>query len=478
MNRSTSSPTELCLGVAVDHRIRSLFKPIRIQTQVRMQGDDSHAQLLKNLARGRTDRYISKDEIDMTLELSGPQTVGGITVVLQQPARFHPYSKGLEAVLDYSATLSTIDKAFSAVSCGTISIRSSTLSLIDSLPYVGPDDDISSEEKKRVRRVTSHVIIRKDPDVVLCMWRQAENGEITLAMSKFRSLGVGRDFDRPTITLRPGSVAERVNSFHPSFAINYNPYDSCFRQLLLLNVAKACRVYEGTWSEEEWMNDLKKRCRDEARAGINLCKADLKYCGSHLNSQLDQIREWTVHLVVGNQSSQTKDMYNDPLGERLSERFNDASLCLRERYQDTAISPDDITPENRMEISTGGMQCYKLLTGIICAIRGHRRISNGTSCGVYDPDSLKGLINSLTVPRSPAHRNLWTILGRFLENLNLSFTKADRGKAYTFSFKDISDLFLSVAADVENMLQDLLRNGDGQAVEIQGLEDRMAGMRM
>ncbi|PYH71035.1 uncharacterized protein BO88DRAFT_242398 [Aspergillus vadensis CBS 113365] len=270
MNPLTSSPTEVCLGVAVDHRIRSLFKPIRIQTQVRMQGDDSHAQLLETLARERTDRYISKDEIDITLELSGPQTVGGVTVVLQQPARFHPYSEGLEAVLDYSATFSTIDEAFSAVSCGSISIRSSTLSLIDSLPYVGPDDDLSSEEKLRVRRVTSHIIIRKDPDVLLCMWRQAEDHEITREMSKFRSLGVGRDFDRPTVTLRPGSVAERVNSFHPSFAINYNPYDSCFRQLLLLNVAKACRVYEGTWNEEEWMNDLKKRCRDEAKAGISI----------------------------------------------------------------------------------------------------------------------------------------------------------------------------------------------------------------
>lgn len=66
-----------------------------------MQGDDSHAQLLEILARERTDRYISKDEIDITLELSAPLTIGGITVVLQQPARFHPYSKGLEAVVDY-----------------------------------------------------------------------------------------------------------------------------------------------------------------------------------------------------------------------------------------------------------------------------------------------------------------------------------------------------------------------------------------
>lgn len=192
---------------------------------------------------------------------------------------------------------------------------------------------------------------------------------------------------------------------------------------------------------------------------------------------MDQIKKWTVRLVVGNQSSKIEDIYNDLLRERLSERFNDACLCLWELwYRDTAISPDGITPEDRTEISDGGIQCYMLLTGIICGIRGHRPISNGTSCGVYDPDSLKGLINSLTVPQSAAHRNLWTILGRFLENLNLSFTKVDGGKAYTFSFKDISDLFLSVAVSVENTLQDLLRSGDVQVGEIQGLEDGIAGL--
>jgi hypothetical protein len=118
-----------------------------------------------------------------------------------------------------------------------------------------------------------------------------------------------------------------------------------------------------------------------------------------------------------------------------------------------------------------------LLTDIICAIGDHRPILNTTSRGVYDPHYIKGLINSLTIAHSPAHRNLRTILGRFLEDLNLSFTNADGGKAYTISFKDISELFLSVAVNVENILQGLLRNGDGRAVEIQGPEDRMAGMR-
>lgn len=188
-------------------------------------------------------------------------------MLLQQPWKYHPYREGFEAVVKNSRTFSAVDEAFSTVSCGTISIGSSTLSIIDSLPYVGPEDDLSSEDKLKICHITGRIITRKEPDVVLCMWRQAEDNEITRTMSKFRSLGVGHDFDQSTISLRPKSVMERVNSFHPSFAINFNPYDSCFRQLLLLNVAKACRTYEGTWSEEAWMNDLKKGCMAEAKAG-------------------------------------------------------------------------------------------------------------------------------------------------------------------------------------------------------------------
>ncbi|KAF7589641.1 hypothetical protein BBP40_004014 [Aspergillus hancockii] len=298
-------------------------------------------------------------------------------------------------------------------------------------------------------------------------------------MSNFRSLGIGRDFDEPKISLRPGSVIERVNSFHPSFAINFNPYDSCFRQLLLLNVAKACRMYEGTWSEEEWMIDLMGRCIAEAKAGRDRCKTDLKYCGRHLSSQLNQIRKWIVGWAVGNQSNQIEDIYNDLLRERISERFNDASLCLWELwYQATAIHPDDITPDTHAETSSGGRQCYRLLTGIICAIRGHRRISDGTSRGVYEPHSLKSLIKSLAIAHSPAHRSLWIALEGFLEKLNLSFTKVDGREEYTFYLNDISDLFLSIAVSVENILQGLLRNGNGQAAEIQGLEDSIAGLEI
>lgn len=154
-----------------------------------MQRDYAHAQLLEGLARKQTDRTISEDEIHTTLEFSGYRNTGGITVLLQQPRRFHPYWKGLEVVVDTSRTFAAVVEAFSAASCGTISIKCSNLSIIDSLPYVRPQDDLSSEDKLRIRQIVSHIIMKKDPDVVLCMWQQAEDKEVTGTMSKFRSLG-------------------------------------------------------------------------------------------------------------------------------------------------------------------------------------------------------------------------------------------------------------------------------------------------
>jgi hypothetical protein len=64
------------------------------------------------------------------------------------------------------------------------------------------------------------------------------------------------------------------DSFHPSYAANDNPHVSCFRQLLLLGIAQACYIYEyGTSREEEWVKELKGRCRSRAKyiAGKLFC---------------------------------------------------------------------------------------------------------------------------------------------------------------------------------------------------------------
>jgi hypothetical protein len=56
-----------------------------------------------------------------------------------------------------------------------------------------------------------------------------------------------------------------VNMPHPSYYMNYNPTESCFRQLQILEFAQACGRLWGTWQEKAWMADLWGRCRARAK---------------------------------------------------------------------------------------------------------------------------------------------------------------------------------------------------------------------
>ena len=74
---------KLCLDVAVDHRIRLLFKPVCND----LTEPSNHVSRIK--ARGRSlERPHS--EIQVTAQLAGPAFKGGIAVALQQPRHNHP----------------------------------------------------------------------------------------------------------------------------------------------------------------------------------------------------------------------------------------------------------------------------------------------------------------------------------------------------------------------------------------------------
>ncbi|KAB8213652.1 hypothetical protein BDV33DRAFT_184336 [Aspergillus novoparasiticus] len=261
MSTLRSEPEDECLGIVVDHRLRALFKPI--YKQPRLNIDEKHSLYLATLAQTSTHRDITEPEINVTQQFFGPRFIGGITVILIQPSNFHPYWEGFDSVIQNCRTHSFLDEGFRAVTCGSIGLGNGVLSIIDSAPYTRPNDKVSAEYKKDMRRCASGIIREKKPDVVLCMWKDTDG--VPLRMAKVRSVGVGKDFAHSKISFS-GVPLDRVNSFHPSFAANHNPHISCFQQLFLLNIAEACYRYEhGSWREEEWMEDLKKRCRQEAK---------------------------------------------------------------------------------------------------------------------------------------------------------------------------------------------------------------------
>lgn len=119
---------EVCLGVAVDHRMRRLLKPVC----------NDQTERSNHLSRIETRGWSLKrpqSEIQVTTQLAGPAVKGSIAVALQQPRDNHPVEGGLDAVIQSCETLSTLNDIFSTVSCRSLDIRTN-ITVIDLLPYV------------------------------------------------------------------------------------------------------------------------------------------------------------------------------------------------------------------------------------------------------------------------------------------------------------------------------------------------------
>jgi hypothetical protein len=257
-----SHDTIISLDVVVDHRLWQLFKPVQ-PTQERKQ-TGNHVQQIDRLGRTyrRNGCAVPEEELIVAKELAFPVSKGGITVILQQPARSHPYNRGTNTVISTSPMLAALSEAFSTVSCGSLNLRDD-VTVIDSLPFILPNDHTPPEFQRDWRDLSFGVVRGKEPDVVLCMSQDRDG--MSEKAKIIQSIGVGGMFEESHVELYPGVWTDRVNAFHPSYAVNHNPHISCFRQLLLLEVAQACGVRRGDWDEKEWMRDLRQKCRAKAK---------------------------------------------------------------------------------------------------------------------------------------------------------------------------------------------------------------------
>lgn len=262
----------ICLDVAVDHRIRRLFKPVFNDLTER----SNHVFRMKARGLSLNRPHI---EIQVTTELAGPAVKGGIAVALQQPRHNHPFEEGLNAVIQDCETLSALDDVFSAVSCRSLSIRTN-IAVVDLLPYIPEDiesiDDTTLEESFRTSK---HIMLDKEPSVLLCAGRiwlpdAGKNYKLKGDARRLESLGVGQKFGlKYPVTTRirreegRGFVTiNRVNGFHPSHAMNHHPNVSRLRQLQILIGAETCGILRGDWEEKDWMGELRHRCQNVSGA--------------------------------------------------------------------------------------------------------------------------------------------------------------------------------------------------------------------
>jgi hypothetical protein len=200
---------------------------------------------------------ITEEEIEVTCDLAGPSTVGGVCIMLQQPAENHPFAFGIETVMDECATLDAIKDAWAVVTSGA-----PLPTILDLHPFIRP----SFWKQAQVRRFPPEssvfdVLVTKRPEVLIAMGKQKDYNLPELR--PLESIGVGQQYPSGLYPLAPGYEVCRVNCFHPSFAINYNRSHSCFRQLMLLEIAHGWAVLNGTWNDEPWMDELRDQCKSE-----------------------------------------------------------------------------------------------------------------------------------------------------------------------------------------------------------------------
>ena len=137
------------------------------------------------------------------------------------------------------------------------------LSIFDAYPFITEQELDQEDVDHSESHTTFHkMILEKRPTVILSGWTSPSfEGLLTKSL---RKQAIGAMFPLPTICYC-GLTFSMVNMPHPSYYMNYNPTESCFRQLQILEFAQACGRLWGTWQEKAWMADIRGRCRARAK---------------------------------------------------------------------------------------------------------------------------------------------------------------------------------------------------------------------
>jgi hypothetical protein len=271
---SSIFPKSIALEIAIDHRIRGLFRPVPHSGKGSSGGFHVHP-----IEAFGHKLQLDEDEISVTAQLAGPFSTGGIAVVLQQPRDNHPFKDGIHAVIDDCDTFMALKESFAAASCDSLNIIHD-VAVVDLLPYISKEEleEITETDKKAIRdalQTTVDFLVHKRPSAVFCagcIRGYVAKGEAR----KVESIGIGNTFHNPFATLQAKNQVmaevQRVNGFHPSSAMNYNPEHSCLRQLFLLEVAHTCAVHRGDWKEQTWMRGFRALCKGALSGRISKLK--------------------------------------------------------------------------------------------------------------------------------------------------------------------------------------------------------------
>ncbi|KAL6790950.1 hypothetical protein J3E68DRAFT_411689 [Trichoderma sp. SZMC 28012] len=469
------SSTGICLDVAIDHRIRQLLKP-RPNKEVNSLYSNHMEKLQKVYPFVHRKWLDASHELLVTEELAKPLTQGGIVVALLRPADYHPFSKGVDVVVEESPTLRALRDVFALVGLDLVQ----HITVLDSLPFL-PKADRSTrfeDDEEYTRALNEHhaafldAVVAKRPDVVLCMWQTLDGLKCHWSRCPLASKGVGEMFDNENITLRDGHgnliETKRVNSFHPSHCMNYVCEYSQPRQLLMLEIAHAWHLMDSSWHEEPWMEELRNSWKKKKTGLKNGVPEDSKIPLYELYAKaVAKIQNLLPELESGDKSSK-KLLYDKLTKANWTQHINDASLCLRaasqelkelSRNSDNVEFHHTIGPQGDMVSRTMGlvMDLAMKLAGSTVVMK--PRVYQGS--GFFSESFLEYLRRGKIETRTCWFKNsaLKRGLVDFLLELNDAFSDADAGGPIRLqmSLGKASDAFLTLANKVEGLLGTLAR---------------------
>ena len=241
----------------MDHRLKRFLSSAK---RKHSQGVGKHADIVESFGNNlvRDDKTVpSEYEASFASWLAKPDMQGGLVIALLQPAKSQVYTVDFQRVKNECPTLAYLEEALAFVN-GSGSL--STTSVFDAFPFITkPISSVKlSNEATKANSTFLAMLEEKKPKVVFACWRVNGND------LPFSGKGVGSP-NSVHIDISDGHFVHVVNGFHPSYAANFCPNESCFRRLFAMELCKAFCELNSAWQEANWMDDLRERCRHRTR---------------------------------------------------------------------------------------------------------------------------------------------------------------------------------------------------------------------
>ncbi|KAH8706866.1 hypothetical protein GQ44DRAFT_763883 [Phaeosphaeriaceae sp. PMI808] len=181
---------------------------------------------------------IPHDELSVTNTLAGPFTRGGILVLLQEPRRYHPWSRGAAEVIADCKALQSLDEGIRLGSEGNLTLEQH-VSLLDARPFLVKADNahLDSDTWEGLYDLVFAAIEAKQPDILLCMGKVAVNA---------------LDARLGSLQANVWKCIKIIRAAHPSHSVNYHDEDVRLRQDLLKSICEACYSLDGKWDDNTW----------------------------------------------------------------------------------------------------------------------------------------------------------------------------------------------------------------------------------